>query len=211
VAHLQYLVTDASYGDLREPGPRASLGLTGAEGVAWMRQVHGRDVATIRVPGTTERVDGLVTDRRGLALAVLVADCVPVLLGDSDANVVGVAHAGREGVRLGVVHAVLEAMAAAGANPENTWVQLGPSICGQCYEVPDDLAAEFEAAVPGSRRTSRWGTASLDLRAALAEQLAPKVWTVAVDSRCTLEDETLFSYRRDHDTGRFAGLVWLEP
>jgi YfiH family protein len=211
VAHLQYLVTDASNGDLREPGPRASLALTGIEGVAWMKQVHGRDVATIRVPGTTEGVDGLVTDRQGLALAVLVADCIPVLLSDSDAGVVGVAHAGREGVRLGVVDAVLEAMVAAGASLQNTWVQLGPSICGQCYEVPASLAEEFERAVPGSRRTSRWGTASLDLKAALAEHLAEQVWSVAVDSRCTLEDESLFSFRRDHDTGRFAGLVWLEP
>ena len=211
MTHLHRLVTDASYGDLREPDPRAALTLPGADGVAWMHQVHGSSVATVTIPGTTEEVDALVTDQPGLALAVLVADCVPVLLTDEDAGVIAVAHAGREGVRLGVVDATLDAMVECGASLANTWVHLGPSICGQCYEVPEELAAEFERLIPHSAKTSRWGTPSIDLKGPLASHLAGRVGTVTVDPRCTREDESLFSYRGDKETGRFAGLVWLEP
>jgi YfiH family protein len=211
VTLLHRLVTDASYGDLREPGPRAALTLPGAGGVAWMHQVHGDSVATVTVPGTTEGVDALVTDRPGLALAVLVADCVPVLLTDETTGVIAVAHAGREGVKLGVVHRTLEMMTDMGAVPGNARVHLGPSMCPRCYEVPAQLAEEYGAAVAGSAATTSWGTPSLDLKAGLVAQLAGRVAEVTVDPRCTREDQTLFSYRRDHQTGRFAGLLWLEP
>jgi len=217
-----YRFTDASDGNLAEhvgDDPRnvaanraALLGSIDAAALAFMRQVHGRGVAVVReVPAAAPEVDALVTDRPGLALAVLVADCVPVLLADPAAGVVGVAHAGREGVRLGVVDAALDAMAGLGADPARVDVRLGPAICGGCYEVPADLRDAVDAAVPGSAATTRWGTPSLDLRAGLAAHLAGRVASVEVSPVCTLEDERYFSYRRDKDTGRFAGLVWRAP
>ena len=183
----------------------------GADELVLMNQVHGDTVHVVGVGGDGQvgDADGLVTDRPGVALAVLVADCVPVLLADDVAGVIGVAHAGREGVRLAVVDRALDAMTAIGADESRVRVHLGPAVCGACYEVPADLRDIVEAAVPGTATTSRWGTPALDLRAGLVAHLADRVAEVTVDPACTVEDERYFSYRRDGVTGRFAGLAWL--
>ncbi|TKG66706.1 peptidoglycan editing factor PgeF [Prauserella endophytica] len=185
----------------------------GLDRIAWMEQVHGR-TATI-VDGTerapAEATDALVTARPGLALVVLVADCVPVLLGDAEAGVAAAVHAGRVGARVGVVPAALEAMRSLGAQPHRIEALLGPSVCGECYEVPPEMAADVEAHLPGSRCRSRKGTAALDLRAGLWRQLADAgVGKIGVDPRCTFEDDTLFSHRRQAPTGRLAGITWIE-
>ncbi|RBM20355.1 peptidoglycan editing factor PgeF [Prauserella sp. PE36] len=185
----------------------------GLDRIAWMEQVHGR-TATI-VDGTerapAEATDALVTARPGVALVVLVADCVPVLLGDAEAGVVAAVHAGRVGARVGVVPAALEAMRSLGAQPHRIEALLGPSVCGECYEVPLEMAADVEAHLPGSRCRSRKGTAALDLRAGLWRQLADAgVGKIGVDPRCTFEDDTLFSHRRQAPTGRLAGITWIE-
>ncbi|MFF5987507.1 peptidoglycan editing factor PgeF [Prauserella flavalba] len=185
----------------------------GLDRIAWMEQVHGR-TATI-VDGTerepAEATDALVTARAGVALVVLVADCVPVLLGDAEAGVVAAVHAGRVGARVGVVPAALEAMRSLGAEPHRIEALLGPSVCGECYEVPPEMAADVEAHLPGSRCRSRKGTAALDLRAGLWRQLADAgVGKIGVDPRCTFEDDTLFSHRRQAPTGRLAGITWIE-
>jgi len=190
----------------------AALGIAPGR-VVWMSQVHGREVAVVDGPATQpiEGVDALVTRQPGLALAVLVADCVPVLLVDTRAGVVGAAHAGRTGTAAGVATATVAAMTRLGARPQQLDVLLGPAICGACYEVPPQLQAEVEAEVPGSATATRAGTTGLDLRAGLARQLAAVgVRTVVSDPRCTAEDPTLFSFRRDGVTGRFAGLAWLD-
>lgn len=185
----------------------------GLDRIAWMEQVHGR-TATI-VDGTerapAEATDALVTARPGVALVVLVADCVPVLLGDAEAGIVAAVHAGRVGARVGVVPAALEAMRSLGAQPHRIEALLGPSVCGECYEVPPEMAADVEAHLPGSRCRSRKGTAALDLRAGLWRQLADAgVGKIGVDPRCTFEDDTLFSHRRQAPTGRLAGITWIE-
>jgi len=123
----------------------------GPERVAWMNQVHGTDVATVTsADGPTPTADALVTDRPRLALAVVVADCVPVLLADPTAGVVGAAHAGRRGAADGILARTLEAMAELGAGTEHVEVLLGPAVCGLCYEVPAQMRDEVEAALPGS-------------------------------------------------------------
>jgi YfiH family protein len=185
------------------------LDATGADALVWMRQVHGDSVATVRAADRSPEADAMVTDVPGLVLGVLVADCVPVLLADAEAGVVAVAHAGREGVRRGVVDRTLEAMADLGADPARVHVLLGPAVCGACYEVPAGLRDAVEAAVPGSATTSNRGTPALDLRGGLAAQLAERVARVTLDPACTVEDPAYFSYRRDGQTGRFAGVIWL--
>jgi purine-nucleoside/S-methyl-5'-thioadenosine phosphorylase / adenosine deaminase len=179
--------------------------------LAWMRQRHTSDVAVLSdVPDQPPTCDALVTDRPGIALAVLVADCVPVLLADHTAGVVGAVHAGREGSAAGVVRNALIAMGRLGATPAGTEALLGPAICGACYEVPPAMQADIESRLPGSSTTTRKGTTGLDLRAGLARQLAEAgVGRVVHDHRCTAEDGDLFSYRRDGRTGRQAGVVWL--
>ncbi|HEV7187527.1 MAG TPA: peptidoglycan editing factor PgeF [Blastococcus sp.] len=180
--------------------------------LVWMTQVHGTGVAVVDGPhqGPVPDVDALVTATPGLVLCVLVADCVPVLLADPATGVVAAVHAGREGVRRGVVPAALAAMTRLGARPGDVTALLGPAVCGACYEVPAAMQAEVARAVPGVAVRTRKGTPGLDLRAGLDALLrAAGVPQVVHDPRCTVEDPRLFSHRRDGVTGRQAGLVWL--
>ncbi|ANN18982.1 laccase [Amycolatopsis orientalis] len=181
--------------------------------LAWMEQVHGRTATIVDGSETSaaEATDALVTAEPGLALVVLVADCVPIMLADVEAGVVSAVHAGRVGARVGVVPAAIEAMRSLGAEPGRTEALLGPAICGDCYEVPAAMAADVEKHVPGSACKTRKGTPGLDLRAGLWRQLADLgVGKIGVDPRCTNEDKTLFSFRRDGTTGRIAGITWLD-
>jgi purine-nucleoside/S-methyl-5'-thioadenosine phosphorylase / adenosine deaminase len=181
--------------------------------VVWMEQVHGRTATLVDAPRTTpaEATDALITAEPGVAVAVLVADCVPILLADPEAGIVGAVHAGRVGARVGVLPAALEAMKTAGAKIGRVEVLLGPSVCGQCYEVPADMQADVEKHLPGSASRTRAGTPGLDLRAGLWEQLAAiGVAKIGIDPRCTVEDRALFSHRREGTTGRLAALTWVE-
>lgn len=189
------------------------IGLT-PDRLVWMEQVHGRTVATVDGPQAEplEATDAVVTKRAGLGLVVLTADCVPVLLGDSEAGVVGAVHAGRVGARVGVVVEALKAMMALGAELERIEVLLGPSVCGECYEVPADMQRDVEKHLPGSASKSRKGTPALDLRAGLWNQLGSAgVGKIGVDPRCTFEEKDLFSHRRQAPTGRLASVIWIEP
>lgn len=184
----------------------------GADSLIWMRQVHGRDVwyaggDSAAPPGP---VDAMFTDRPDQALCVLVADCAPVLLADPGARLIGVAHAGREGLVAGVVPALVSAMTAAGASPARTRAVIGPAICGRCYEVPAELQAKVGAVAPAAPCATAAGTCGLDIAAGVRSQLtAAGVERIATDGRCTRESPGLYSYRRDGRTGRFAGLVWM--
>ncbi|MFG2832198.1 peptidoglycan editing factor PgeF [Streptomyces sp. NPDC048434] len=188
------------------------LGLDPAA-VVWMNQVHGRDVAVVDGPwhGTEiPGVDAVVTDRRGLALAVLTADCTPVLLADPVAGIAGAAHAGRPGLVAGVVPAVVETMVKRGAVPARIVAYTGPAICGRCYEVPEAMRSDVAAVVPEARATTSWGTPAVDVTAGVRAQLAAAGVPVREDSHiCTRESADHFSYRRDRTTGRLASYVWL--
>jgi YfiH family protein len=192
--------------------------LAGAIGLAddrvvWMNQVHGDRVVVVDgpVPAAVAETDALVTTVPRLALAVVTADCVPVLLADARAGVVAAVHAGRVGAQKGVVVRTVEAMRDAGAHIADISALLGPAVSGHNYEVPAAMAAEVEAALPGSRTTTRQGTPGLDLRAGIARQLGSLgITAIDVDPRCTVADRNLFSHRRDAPTGRQGCLVWLE-
>ncbi|WP_138895424.1 peptidoglycan editing factor PgeF [Streptomyces chryseus] len=181
--------------------------------VVWMNQVHGRDVAVVDGPWGDEipSVDAVVTARRGLALAVLTADCTPVLLVDPVAGVAAAAHAGRPGLVAGVVPAAVEAMITLGADPSRITARTGPAVCGRCYEVPEGMRAEVARTVPAAWSETSWGTPAVDVTAGVHAQLE----ALGVRDRhrspvCTLESGDHFSYRRDRTTGRLAGYVWLD-
>ena len=186
----------------------ASLGVNG---LAFGKQVHGAHVRLVKgLSNKTTRgldgTDGLVTTVPGLVLAMMGADCLPVLLAGE--GVVGAAHVGRRGLAKGVLLEVVRVMREQGAD-EITAV-IGPGICGHCYEVPASLAGEVEKAAPGSRSTTRTGSTSLDLTAGARAQLAREGVAATAVGGCTLEQsERFFSYRRDGLTGRQAGLVWI--
>lgn len=190
----------------------AAIGL-GAERVVWMNQVHGDRVEVVDGPrdAPIDETDALVTSTPRLALAVVSADCVPVLLGDARAGVVGAVHAGRVGARDGVVARAIEAMLSVGAQAADISALLGPAVSGHNYEVPAAMADEVEAALPGSRTTTSAGTPALDLRAGIACQLKSLgIQAIDIDPRCTVDDVSLFSHRRGAPTGRMASVVWME-
>jgi YfiH family protein len=182
--------------------------------VVWMNQVHGADVAVVSEAWgdrPVPEVDAVVTAERGLALAVLTADCTPVLLADPVAGVVGAAHAGRPGMVAGVVPAAVRAMTELGAEPARIVVRTGPAVCGRCYEVPEAMRADVAAVEPTAHAETSWGTPAVDVTAGVHAQLE----RLGVHDReqspvCTLESGDHFSYRRDRTTGRLAGYVWLD-
>lgn len=210
--------TDSAAGNLAlhvgDDGPsvtRRREELEAAAGIAprrfqYMNQVHGNHVAVMESDGPAPTADAMVS--RSLPLAVMVADCIPlVLVGDGSAGpVVGVVHAGRPGLASGVIPAALDQLRTAGATDVRAW--LGPSICGRCYEVPAELRADVAAVVPSAWSTTSWGTPALDLPAGAASQLESEGVLVEYRGPCTLETDALYSYRRDRQSGRFAGLVW---
>jgi YfiH family protein len=201
-----------------ERNRRLLLGWTGAP-VQFPRQVHGADVLVVDAsardlmtgagPGEPAR-DAIVTVAVGVPIGVLVADCVPVLLADPVAGVIGAAHAGRKGLLKGVVENAVAVMCAHGAAPDRILAAIGPSAGPCCYEVPEQLRTESARRLPQTWATTRWGTPSLDLpggcRAALERVGVTRVTTVG---RCTIDDHDFYSYRREPVTGRFAGVVMM--
>ena len=187
------------------------LGLA-PEQFVWMEQLHTNTVTVVDGPQSepVEATDAVVTTQPGLALCVLVADCVPVLLSDHNAGVIAAAHAGRLGARNGIVKKTVEKMVELGANPANIQVLLGPAAAGASYEVPLEMARNVESRLPGSMTKTSKGTTGLDIRAGLVRQLLSLgVTHVDADPRDTVTDTDFFSYRREGTTGRQAGVIWL--
>ncbi len=181
-----------------------------------MSQVHGTDVVVTDGPLTPFPVaDGLVTTAADVTLLVRAGDCVPVVLADVAAGVVGVAHAGRAGVLCAVAASTVRTMRRLGAGRILGW--LGPRVCGGCYEVPTHLRAQVAAAVPATWSQTSWGTSSVDVAAGVRAQLGEldvEVVDIAdslgAAATCTVENHDLFSYRRQGSrSGRLAGLVRL--
>ncbi|WP_258067273.1 polyphenol oxidase family protein [Arthrobacter sp. GMC3] len=183
----------------------------------YMDQVHGREVAVMvdtsaahHAHESVPTADGMVSS--SASLAVMVADCVPLVFVGTTAQgdaVLGVAHAGRPGVEAGVVAATVAELRQAGAVSLQAW--LGPSVCGRCYEVPEAMRTEVAAGTPAAYSTTSWGTPALDLPAAVVSQLDDLGVPVNDLGVCTLEHPEFFSHRRavrDHETeGRFVGFA----
>ncbi len=177
-------------------------------------QVHGREVVHVTREvlgrprtdtGAVGTGDALVTDLPGLGLAVLVADCTPVLLHDEDGPLVGAAHAGRPGMIAGVVGELVGAMRDLGATRLRATV--GPSVCGRCYEVPEEMRARAAEVSPVSAAVTWAGTPAIDVAAGVVHQLGAAGVPVEWVPGCAREDSSLYSHRREGITGRYAGVV----
>ncbi len=179
----------------------------------FMRQCHSALVTTVEGPWGTQppALDAVVTTRDDLALAALAADCVPVLLADPVAGVVGAVHAGRPGMVAGVAVRAVERMVDEGAGIDDLVAVVGPSVCGRCYEVPASMRDVAAAVSPVSATLSWTGTPAIDVAAGVVDQLTGLGVDVTWVPGCTREDASLYSYRRDGTTGRFAGVVRLLP
>jgi YfiH family protein len=186
-------------------------------------QVHGRDcmVADRWVSAERPRADAMVTDRPGLLLGILTADCAPVLLADAEAGVVGAAHAGWKGALAGVTDSTIAAMERLGARRDRIAAAIGPCIARASYEVDDAFARRFEAADRANERffaAGRPGHHRFDLEAYVAARLATagigRVDALGLD---TYADEGRFySFRRathrgEPDYGRQISLIGLSP
>jgi YfiH family protein len=181
-------------------------------GLADLRQVHG-DVVHVLEGGqrpVRPDADALVSTATDTVLVVRVGDCVPVLLADAEAGVIGAVHVGRPGLVAGVALAAVGRMQDLGATDLTAW--LGPRICGACYEVPAQMQAEVGALVPEALSTTSWGTPALDIGAGVRAQLEALGVRVVDIPTCTRESADLYSYRRDGArSGRFAGLIRRRP
>lgn len=171
----------------------------------FMNQVHGNTIGLVEGIAVQEPIaDGLVTTEGGLALGVLVADCIPLLLWSGE--IIAAVHVGRKGLLNGVAINAVKVMLSLGA--ENIEGVMGPSICGKCYEVGEDVYEEVSEKYPHARSLTSRKTLSLDLPAALFHELDVMNIKMTSSSECTVENHNYFSYRRDGVTGRQAGLIW---
>lgn len=173
----------------------------------YMNQSHGANVVLVEAISKHEpNADALVTTESGLALGVLVADCIPLLMWDEIEDVIAVAHVGRRGLLNEVAIKTVMVMTALGA--EHIHAILGPSICGRCYEVGQDVQDEVVATFPNARSITTTGSLGLDLPSALTIELSKAGVQVSQSAICSVENQNFFSYRRDGITGRQAGIIW---
>jgi len=172
----------------------------------FMNQVHGDEIQVIdSISNEIPTCDGLITATPNLAVAVMVADCIPLLLISKEA--VGAIHVGRAGLVNRIALKAVQQMRSLGAIELHA--VLGPSICGSCYEVPFQMQQDVVAEHPRAFTTTRKGTPGLDLSKALIADLVSVGVSYEASTICTFEDEQYFSHRRQNPTGRFAGVVSL--
>ncbi|EBA15837.1 hypothetical protein RSK20926_14439 [Roseobacter sp. SK209-2-6] len=196
-----------------------AMGVT-AQDLTGVHQIHSAKVELITGPSSARpKADAMVTRTPGLALAILTADCQPVLFADQAAGVVGAAHAGWRGTLDGVLEATLEAMEGLGADRSNTVAVIGPSISQQAYEVGPDFAEDFLQQDPDFARFFANGEGDrylFDLPALGLHKLrAAGVGRAEWIKHCTYSDEERFySYRRatharEADYGRLISCIRL--
>jgi YfiH family protein len=187
-------------------------------------QVHGNNAVNVSAPweaANSRKADAMATNIAGIALGILTADCVPILLADSEARVISAAHAGWKGALSGVVESTIQAMESLGAKRERMAAAVGPSISQTNYEVGPELRARYldESAAnarffaPGARDRFMF-----DLHGYVAQRLsAARVGSVERLALCTYDGEALFysyrraTHRRQADCGRQLSTILLEP
>jgi YfiH family protein len=186
-------------------------------------QIHSADCVTVLAPWDDDlrpHADAVVTDRPGLALGILTADCAPVLFADREAGVIGAAHAGWKGAIGGVTDSTLSAMEGLGARRDRIVAAIGPCIARASYEVDHAFQHRFEQDDPANERffaAGRDGHAQFDLEAYVAHRLASAgVRTVEAMGLDTYADEDrFFSFRRathraEPGYGRQISIIGLE-
>ena len=196
----------------------------GPDRLATPYQIHSADVITLAEPfsGTDDRkADALVTNRKGLAIGVLTADCGPVLFADAEAGVVGAAHAGWKGAISGVLENTVKAMEAHGARRDRIVAILGPTISQKAYEVGPEFQARFVETDAAHAHffapSEKAGHFMFNLPAFIQRQLEASGVSIAGDvGLCTYGDEErFFSYRRtthrnEPDYGRQISAIMIQ-
>ncbi|VFR50182.1 COG1496: Uncharacterized conserved protein [plant metagenome] len=185
----------------------------------WLAQVHGTRVLDADAPIDSNEADASVTARPGRVLVAMAADCLPVVITDTQSRVLGVAHAGWRGLAGGVLEATLAALRERAPDAQGWRAWVGPGIGPTAFEVGEEVRQAFVASdadaglafFPHDTDASKWWA---DLFALAQRRLARAgVEEIVVSGRCTAsEPETFFSHRRDKGvTGRQAVFAWLAP
>ena len=170
----------------------------------FMNQVHGNEVIEVDSNSNSPvTADAVITRQAGLPLAVLCADCLPILIKGS--KIVGAIHAGRRGILNGIIAETISRMRALGG--DNLVATIGPAICSRCYEV--DLPMYLDAISHDAELATNTETHCLDLKRAARSQLSFQGVEVSDLEICTAHDSNFFSYRRDGITGRNVGVIVL--
>jgi len=196
------LFTARDFGSLADPVLNENierLSKLVAKPIQVMTQEHGNQVSVIERPISVPVADAMVSSSKEIALAVRVADCLPLLLYSN--NVIAAVHVGRKGLMNQVAVNAVTQMRKLGAK-EITGV-VGPHICGQCYEVGADIFTEVTNAYPATFKKQNY----LDLYAGLVSQL-PEIKLSNIDI-CTKENTDYFSYRANGEAGRQVGVISL--
>jgi YfiH family protein len=181
----------------------------------WLRQVHGTTVATCDAVACVEEpeADAAITSSPGVVLAVLTADCMPVLFSSEDGSVVGAAHAGWRGLAAGVLENTIASMR---TPPDRLLAWLGPAAGPHAYEIGEEVRgafvsrdrvaeAMFVPTRPGHWLVNLYGLAILRLMDAGMPRMS-----IHGGDLCTISDpQRFFSHRRDGHTGRMASLIWI--
>jgi YfiH family protein len=211
--------------NVRRNRERAVSALGAATALNTVYQIHGRDVAVADAPwepGSAPRADAMVTNRPGIAIGILTADCVPVLFADPENRVIGAAHAGWRGAVGGVLTATVDAMERLGADRRAIRAAVGPAIAQVSYEVGPEFPAPFLDENRTNHRffrpSHRDGHHMFDLTGYVAHRLCLLEIGAAevLDSDTCADEERFFSYRRathrkEPDYGRELSAVVLEP
>lgn len=183
----------------------------------WLRQVHGAEVVRIDDPyaGNEPEADAAVTSTPGVVLAILTADCLPVLFAAKDGTEVGAAHAGWRGLAGGVLEA---AIAKLRTSPDHLVAWLGPAAGPQHYEIGVEVYDAFVAKDWGaarafaSTRPDHWKVDLYALARRRLEKAGLRAHDIHGGALCTIADpQSFYSHRRDQRTGRMASLVWMDP
>lgn len=193
---------------------------TGVAAIQWLRQVHGTrcvEATAASASAGAPEADAVWTGTAGLGIAVLTADCVPVVVAARDGSAVGIAHGGWRGLVGGVVAALLEAMPVAA---QDTVAWIGPAIGPDAYEVGEEVTAAVRAlpalgghasdadrVLRAGRRPDRYQLDLFALTRALLVEAG--VTSIQSDGLCTFTDARFYSYRGDGQTGRMATVAWL--
>jgi polyphenol oxidase len=202
---------------------RATSALSRDAALVTLYQVHSANAVTVTAPwdiAANPKADAFATDRSGIALGILTADCAPILLADPAAHVIGAAHAGWSGALGGVAESVVATMERLGARRHRISAAVGPCISRASYEVGPEFRPRFIAADPANERffepSKREGHWQFDLAGYVAHRLRESgVGVVETMAACTYADEAdFFSYRRtthrkEPDYGRQLSAIML--
>jgi YfiH family protein len=178
--------------------------LLGLSQLNFMNQVHGVEIVEVGAGSfDVPTCDALITTERGVGLAVLTADGIPLLI--NGGSVIAAVHVGRKGLIGGIISKTVSRMRDLGAS--SFVANLGPAICSQCYEVTPDMYSEITLSHPAT--ATHPALHSLDLPGGAKAELLDLGATICTHEVCTRENLDYFSYRRENITGRIAGVISL--